>query len=205
MGSETLIRPAPADVAAYILAGGASQRMGESKARLLIGGTAAACHLARGLTPHVRSVWLVAKPDQGLEDLGLPMLYDTTAERALVHGVRAALQAPGPPWRFVCACDMPGVDADILARLWQAAARARAPGSCLRHAERHTPEPVPSLWHADVAARVTPQWGLAAQDWIRAAGLVTSVATPEEAAALGNLNTPDAWRDFRARGQHGTT
>ena len=190
--------PPPASVGAYLLAGGASQRMGRSKALLLLDGEPMVLRPARQLAPHVASVHLVGKRSQELEGLGFPLLYDEREEHALVHGLRAALLAPGPEWRFVSACDMPEVGAEMLGRLWRAAKAAGAPGSYFQRPDREEPEPLPSLWRAEVAARLVPAWGFAARDWVRHAGLLACAATAAETAALANVNTPDEWSAYTA-------
>lgn len=190
--------PPRSSVGAYLLGGGASVRMGRDKTRLEIDGEPVVRRLARRLAGVVCNVTLVAKRDQGFEDLGLPLLYDDTEERGLVHGLRAALVAPGPTWRFVCACDMPEVGAQALGRLWDAAHESGAPGSCFQRHDRDVPEPLPSLWHADVV--IAPDWGMSARDWVRGAGLRIDVLDATQAGLLANLNTPEAWQnDAQAR------
>ncbi len=190
-----MLLPRRSSVGAYLLAGGASVRMGRDKARLEIDGEAVVQRLSRALARVVCKVTLVAKRDQGFEDLGLPLLYDDTEERGLVHGLRAALVAPGPEWRFICACDMPHVGAQALARLWGAARILGAPGSCFQCRDRQVPEPLPSLWRADVGARVAPHWGMSARDWVRNAGLAIDVLDTTQSGMLANLNTPQAWHE----------
>lgn len=190
--STQAILPPRAGIAAYLLAGGASTRMGQCKARLDLDGEPLVRHLARALAPWVQEVVVVAKPSQGLEDLGLPLLFDATQEHALVHGIRTALQAPGPEWRLLCACDMPGVGPEVLQRLWRSA-HAGA-GSYMRLGERD--EPLPSLWRAEVGRRITPEWGLVARDWLRHAGLL-ACRLDAPSGALWNVNTPAEWQRYR--------
>lgn len=190
----------PDQVHAFVLVGGASRRMGQDKALLELDGMPAAGWIASQLAPHVGGVWIVAKRGQGFEDLGLPVLHDVSEERALVHGIRAALEAAGPPWRFLVACDMPGVSyGETLAALWQAARTAGTHGSFPRRLDRAGLEPLPSLWHSEVARAIRPDWGLEAQGWLRAAGLAEWHVPAAEDAQLENLNTPEDWQAFRSR------
>jgi molybdopterin-guanine dinucleotide biosynthesis protein A len=191
--------PTSLDVEAFILAGGRSRRMGRDKARLNWDGEPLVRRLAARIAPAVARVRLVAKPDSDLADLGLEMLYDAAPEPALVHGIRAALMAPGLAWRWLLGCDMPGVDAAVLGALQPAAVAARAPGAAPWLPGCDAPEPLPSLWHRDVGAAVTPAWGFAARDWVQRARLAVWHVEPQTAAALANLNTPEDWDAWRRR------
>jgi molybdopterin-guanine dinucleotide biosynthesis protein A len=183
-------------VDAFILVGGRSVRMGADKARLTLDGAPLVATLARRIAPVVARVRLVAKPGVSYADIGLECIYDCEPEPALVHGLRAALAAPGPPWRWVLACDMPEIDASVLANLWSAAQAARALGSAPRLAGRASPEPLPSLWHRDVLAAVRSEWGSAARDWVGAAGLAPWDVPEIDTGRFRNLNTPAAWREY---------
>ncbi len=186
-------------VEAFILAGGESRRMGTSKARLVWKNRPLVASLAATIAPAVAAVRLVTKPGTGLEDLGLPVLYDPVAEPALVHGIAAALAAPGPEWRWLLACDMPGVDATVLAALWQVAQAARAPGSYVQRPDCADLEPLPSLWHRDLGQRVNAGWGLAARDWVRHAGLVPWHVPRIGVERFANVNTPAEWEEWQWR------
>jgi molybdopterin-guanine dinucleotide biosynthesis protein A len=194
---------ATAQVEAFILAGGASRRMGCEKSRLLVDGRPLVVRLAAALAPHVARLWLVAKRGADVEDLGIPVLYDDSPQRALVHGLLAVLRAPGAEWRFVLACDMPGVDGEILAAMWRTAQAHAAPGSVPRLPGNSAPEPLPSLWHRSLAAGAGTAWGLAARDWVRAARLAVWDVPAELAPRLVNLNTPEEWRAWSGRAPGG--
>jgi molybdopterin-guanine dinucleotide biosynthesis protein A len=185
-------------VEAFILVGGQSRRMGTDKARLMLHGVSLLATLAQHIAPAVARVRVVGKPGMNFDDLGLTCLVDDEAETALVHGLRAALAAPGPPWRWVLACDMPDIDAGMLHGLWSAAAAARTLGSAPRLAGRTAGEPLPSLWHRDVLAAVRPEWGMAARNWVTAAGLALWDVPPADTARFQNVNTPEAWESYLA-------
>ncbi|MFQ5599397.1 MAG: molybdenum cofactor guanylyltransferase [Candidatus Krumholzibacteriia bacterium] len=186
-------------VAAYILAGGASWRMGADKARLILDGTPVVRVLAARLSACVSSVELVVKRSQERSDLGLPLLYDDADGRALVIGIRTALTAPGPPWRFILACDMPGVDAAVLRALWRTAQDAGASGSCPQRYDRQVPEPLPSLWHARLALQMSAEWGMAAKSWVRHAGLAVWHVPESGSDWFANVNTRGEWERYRRR------
>jgi molybdenum cofactor guanylyltransferase len=185
-------------VEAFILVGGQSRRMGTDKARLMLDGVSLLATLAQRIAPAVARVRLVGKPGMNFDDLGLACIVDEEAEPALVHGLRAALAAPGSPWRWVLACDMPDIDAAMLHGLWGAAAAARSLGSAPRLAGRTAGEPLPSLWHRDVLAAVRPEWGMAARDWVTAARLALWDVPPADSARFRNVNSPAAWESYLA-------
>ena len=195
------VKPAPdrSAVEAFILAGGQSRRMGRDKARLALDGVPLVLALARGIAPGVARVRVVCKPGTAFDDCGLECVHDREEETALVHGVRAALAVPGAAWRWLLACDMPGIDAGILAALWAAARAGGALGSAPRLPGASAPEPLPSLWHRDLLARVRPAWGHAARDWVREAELALWDVPPAWAARFANLNTPAQWRAYVER------
>lgn len=197
MSPDELFLPGHAQV--FILAGGESRRMGRDKARLAWNGAPLVRVLCDAVAPYVAHVWLVCKVDSGCEDLGIPLLYDRAPGRALVHGLQAALEAPGPAWRFVLACDMPGVDGGVLQALWRTAHAAAAPGSFPCRGDRGAVEPVPSLWHHDLAAQAGPGWGLAARDWVARAGLAAWHVPQTADGAFANVNTPEDWKDWQCR------
>jgi len=189
----------PEMIAAYILAGGRSRRMGEAKSDLLLNGEPVVRQIAARIRDQVASVRLVMKPDAGPTVHGLSVVHDAGTDTALVHGIRAALAEPGPDWRWVLACDMPLVNGSVLRGLWEAAQSAGAPGACVLLPGRDEPDPLPSLWHRDIARRIDLAWGLIARDWLRLADLaVWHVAAPQT-ACFENLNTQAAWQDFRRR------
>jgi molybdopterin-guanine dinucleotide biosynthesis protein A len=95
---------------------------------------------------------------------------------------------------------MPGIDLEVLEALGRAAGRAGTPGACPRRAGSRAPEPLPSLWHAECAAAIRPDWGLEARAWVGRAGLVAWDVPPEFEARFVNLNTPEDWSRWRRGG-----
>jgi molybdopterin-guanine dinucleotide biosynthesis protein A len=179
--------------AAYVLAGGASRRMGRDKATLEIHGRSLLEHIARSVQPSVAQVYAVLKESAPAAwACGLPIVRERTTERALVHGIRTVLAAPGPSWRYILACDMPDVGTDALALLWRGAHSAAAPGACVRSTRGL--EPLPSLWHTEIASAIREDWGLSARRWATAAGL--AVVDAEEPGWLVNVNTPSEWGEY---------
>jgi molybdopterin-guanine dinucleotide biosynthesis protein A len=171
--------------------------MGTPKAALQLEGSTLVEHIAGAIRVCASAIYVVAKPDDDVSAYGLPVIRDHSVEPALVHGIRAVLSAPGPVWRWIVACDMPSVNADLLRCLWMAAQRQAAPGACARLPGRIDCEPLPSLWHRDTAAHIVPQWGWSARAWLRAAGLAVWDVPTDAVAAFANVNTPADWDAYR--------
>jgi molybdopterin-guanine dinucleotide biosynthesis protein A len=192
----------PQRIAAFVLVGGRSRRMGRNKARLAWKGTTLLQALFDRLHPVVGSFALIAKSSQDYADLPFPVLHDPRPQQALVHGIEAALRAPGPPWRLLLACDMPGVDASVVQALWR---WADAEGAGSHPLLANHAEPLPSLWHHGVGRRIDASWGLRAQDWLVHAGLTPWPVPDEDRRRLVNVNTPADWRAWRAAQEEGET
>jgi molybdopterin-guanine dinucleotide biosynthesis protein A len=102
-------------VTGVLLAGGRASRMGgRDKAFAAVDGEAIAVRtvrLFRTLFPQV----LVAtnKPDR-FHALEVETVADTFVDCGPLAGIHAAMQRAVHPWIFVAACDMPGLDADVI-------------------------------------------------------------------------------------------
>src|SRR6266699_1655303 len=95
---------------AFILAGGASSRMGTDKSRLLLGGQTFVEQIARELLQVAESVTLVGrKSDKG--ELKLPSTRDLHKHWGALGGLHAALSACQSEWAAVVACDLPFITA----------------------------------------------------------------------------------------------
>lgn len=102
------------EIEGFILAGGASSRMGQDKARLRLGGATFIERSAQALgaiTPHVRLV--SARADSAA--LGLPVVTDFFPQCGALGGLHAALTVCRAPWAAIVSCDLPFVTGE----LWQ--------------------------------------------------------------------------------------
>jgi molybdopterin-guanine dinucleotide biosynthesis protein A len=100
----------------FILAGGASSRMGEDKSRLSLGGRTFVESAARRLRAVTTRVSVVSSRD-GAESHGLPLVRDLRAGLGALGGLHAALASCRSEWAAVVACDLPFVTGELLARL----------------------------------------------------------------------------------------
>lgn len=102
------------DFDAFILAGGASSRMGTDKSQLLIDQHTFTERIARTLLELTDSVTIVGRsPD----DSTLPTVPDVYPHWGALGGLHAALTACNREWAIVVACDLPFVTAELFSRL----------------------------------------------------------------------------------------
>jgi molybdopterin-guanine dinucleotide biosynthesis protein A len=95
----------------FLLAGGASRRMGRDKARLRLGGASFVARVEGALAPHVARVRIVGRRwDEG----GLSCIEDLRPGLGPLAGIESALAHAGGAGVFVVACDLPLVTADFL-------------------------------------------------------------------------------------------
>ncbi len=118
-----------APLAAVVLAGGASRRMGRDKAALPYQGGTLIEHVVSAVGIRCAPVFVIAAPGQPLPALDAEVLRDEVREVgplvATGRGLRAAADV-GAPWTFVCAVDMPYLDAALIDVLVDSARRVDA-------------------------------------------------------------------------------
>ena len=189
------------DVLGVVLAGGLARRMGGGdKTRLRIGGRTILERVLARLRPQCTSLILNANGDPArFADTGLAIVPDSVPDFAgPLAGILAALDwaaAHAPELAHVVSApgDCPFLPNDLVARLFSARARERAPLACARSGEwRH---PVIGLWPVDLRGDLrkalldeglhkieiwTARHGVAIADW---------PATPVD--PFFNVNTPD--------------
>lgn len=101
-------------IEAFILAGGASRRMGTDKSQLLLNGKTFTQHIAEALHSVASTVTVVGRqPD----DSGLSSKPDVYPQWGALGGVHAALSGCESEWAIIVACDMPYVTSDLFSRL----------------------------------------------------------------------------------------
>ena len=98
---------------AFILAGGASRRMGTDKSQLLIDRQTFADRIAETLSKVADSVTLVG----GQGGSNLPAVQDFYPQWGALGGLHAALAACQQEWAIVVACDLPFVTAELFSFL----------------------------------------------------------------------------------------
>jgi len=102
-----------AQIEAFILAGGASSRMGSDKSQLLLDDQTFVERIAVTLRMVTNSVSLVGS----FNNSELPTVADVYPKWGALGGLHAALSACRRDWAIVVACDLPLVTADLFQHL----------------------------------------------------------------------------------------
>src|SRR4051812_26365262 len=100
-------------IEAFILAGGASSRMGTDKSQLLLDDQTFVERIADTLLTVTDSIRLVG----GQENSQLPTVADVYPKWGALGGLHAALTACRREWAIVVACDLPLVTGELFQRL----------------------------------------------------------------------------------------
>jgi molybdopterin-guanine dinucleotide biosynthesis protein A len=103
-------------VAAYILAGGKSSRMGRDKALLDFGGTPLILRIASLAQPLTGAPAIVGPPDR-YANLNLRVIPDDAAGIGPLGGIATALRDSREPWNLILGCDLPLLTSEWLAYL----------------------------------------------------------------------------------------
>jgi molybdopterin-guanine dinucleotide biosynthesis protein A len=181
--------------AGYVLVGGRSSRMGRDKALLPFRGKTLAEHVAGAVAEAAGSVTLVGDPEE-YGFLGLPVIPDRLQGAGPLAGIQAALQASEAGWNLVVACDMPGINAEFLARLLDAAKSQNS--DCLLPAGRSDlPEPLCAVYHRRCLPVISAALARRVHKVTDAlSGLDVRMWPVNTAQWLANMNTPQEWDRF---------
>jgi molybdopterin-guanine dinucleotide biosynthesis protein A len=181
----------------FVLAGGASKRMGQDKALLPYRGTTLVEHVAKTVSEAAGSVALIGDPDR-LGHLGLTVFPDEPPGSGPASGIYTALRVTTTDWNLVVACDMPGVSADMLRDLLRAAETSVR--NCVAAIGPYgQPEPLCAVYHRrglPAVARAIRDKRLRMRDLIKEIG---AIWIRVDASALANVNTPTEWAEFEAK------
>ncbi|MDG4475744.1 molybdenum cofactor guanylyltransferase [Thiovibrio frasassiensis] len=103
-----------AQVAGVVLAGGKSSRFGSNKALALHQGTALIQTITRRLAGLFPEILLITNSPEAYDFLGWPMAADRYRGCGPLAGIHAALQTISQPRAFVCGCDMPLLNPELI-------------------------------------------------------------------------------------------
>jgi molybdopterin-guanine dinucleotide biosynthesis protein A len=101
------------DTEAFILAGGASSRMGPDKSQLPLEGQTFTERIAETLLKLTASVYVVGRQAES----SLPSVADVYPQWGALGGLHAALTACKREWAIVVACDLPFATAELFSFL----------------------------------------------------------------------------------------
>jgi molybdopterin-guanine dinucleotide biosynthesis protein A len=176
--------------AGYVLAGGASSRMGRNKALLNFGGEPLV----------VRAASVVAATGIGVTVVGPPELYEPFALRAIpddepglgpLGGIATALGHSDRPWNLILAVDLPNVTAEWLAALLDRAFGSAA-DAILPRSERGL-EPLCSVYHRRCLAPIRSALG-------RGVRKITDGLAGPPACRIEEI-APEEWNRFAPGGR----
>jgi len=183
--------------AGYVLAGGASSRMGRDKALLPMRGSTLLQQVAREVLAAAGSVTVIGPPER-YQGLGLTVVSDLNPGQGPLGGIHTALSVTTADWNLIVACDMPDIKASFLAELLSNAEASGADCLIPQNAGGRR-EPLCGVYHRRCLARIAS----AADAGIRKVtdglqGLRSAAWRPETSEMFTNLNTPQDWSDQNA-------
>ena len=113
------------EVSGFVLAGGASRRMGFDKARLSFGSERLVERLILLLRAICRSVAIIGPPDT-FADTGIQVYQDEVPGRGPLGGIHTGLRRARTEFSLFLGCDMPLMDQRFLRYLCEQALASRA-------------------------------------------------------------------------------
>lgn len=189
-----------ADIEGFILAGGASSRMGADKALLRLGGEPFVGRVGRALAAVAPRVRVISSRHES-SAFPFEVVPDRFEGRGAIGGLHAALKACEAAWAVVVSCDLPFVTGELLARL----ASLRGPGveAIAPTQEDGRRQPLCALYARDACLPVVERLILAGE--LRPRALLSQVRSRlvgfEELKDLdgsglffSNVNTPEDYR-----------
>ncbi len=180
----------------FILAGGASSRMGVDKSQLLLGREKMFERAAVALSSVTSNVAVVSSRHQD-NAFPFPVVRDIQEARGALGGIHAALKKARAPWVAIVSCDLPFVTGRLFERLASFALEGRDAIAPIQQDGR--PQPLCALYRRDACLKVVEE--LLNKDELRPRVLLARVRTfwvkPEDLCDLPgqklfflNVNTP---------------
>ncbi|HEY0004357.1 MAG TPA: molybdenum cofactor guanylyltransferase [Pyrinomonadaceae bacterium] len=190
------------EIEGFILAGGASSRMGRDKARLSLGQKQFVERIADALRHIADRLSLVGARDPAAA-WRWPNVPDVHKSWGALGGLHAALKASRAPWAAVVACDLPFVTGELFLRL---AARREGFDAVVPLQMDGRRQPLCALYRVSQCLDQTEK--LIAEGERRPRALLDKIRTrlvqPEELADLegaalffSNINTPEDYEQAK--------
>ena len=134
-------------IAAFILAGGASSRMGTDKSQLRLEQQTFTQRIAETLLQLTDSVFIVGRDS---DESSLRSVADVYPKWGALGGIHAALAACSREWAIVVACDLPFVTSEIFSYL---AEQRMDHDAVVPIQEDGRPQPLAALYRVDPCLR----------------------------------------------------
>jgi len=186
-------------VSGYVLAGGASSRMGQDKALLPYRGTTLVERLARMVREAAGEVAVIGDPEK-YGGLGYPVFADQLPGCGPLGGLHTALTMSSADWNLVVACDMPGISADILRTLVNGAG-ASSNKWVVAASGGGEMEPLCAVYHRRCLAAVSRAIQEKRFKMKELLAELDPLIVPVDPVALWNVNTPAEWAEFEGKRQ----
>jgi molybdopterin-guanine dinucleotide biosynthesis protein A len=196
-------------VAAFILVGGMSSRMGREKGLLKLAGEPLILRTARLVEPLVAEVTVVGPPDR-YAALGLRTIADqnlpgrtATETQTPLAGIATALNATNAPWNLILACDLPYLTAEWLD--WLLAHAADSSAQIVMPRTSNGLEPLAALYRRECAAPIVGVLERGVRKVIDALAEFRMELVPEsawskldpEGRVLRNMNAPPDYEEAK--------
>ncbi len=178
-------------LSAFLLAGGASSRMGRDKALIPFRDKPLLVHLAEMLKSVSNSFHILAPPGR-YEAFGYPILPDLRENCGPMAAIESALSHSPQNWNLVVACDLPFLTPEWLILLRDTAFSSPSVRCVASATSPDTPNPLAAVWHRSALPAV--RTSLDAGNF-RVRSLLSSIETkiliPPNPQILANWNRPE--------------
>jgi molybdenum cofactor guanylyltransferase len=182
-------RPA---TAGFVLAGGASRRMGSDKALLPFRGRTLVEHVAAAVREAAGIVTIIGNPER-YGHFGIRVLADERPGFGPLGGVITALATGSVEWSLVVACDLAGITAAFLLELLDAA-HSSSGLECLVPRSPVGLEPLCAVWHISALPKLRCALEAGRLKMKEVVLLLETRIWPvADSQFFRNINTPDEW------------
>lgn len=189
-------------VAGFVLAGGASSRMGRNKAFLRFGNRTLVEIVASAVREAAGNVTIVGPPDI-YRDFGFPVVADQTdlAEPLAgpLAGIETALRQSCADWNLVVACDMPRVSPALLRQILDEAEEHPEAGCILPQSADGFAEPLCAAYSKSILPAISQALAGGIRKVTEALPRESIHYLPMSDEGFQNINTPDEWRRVSER------
>jgi len=195
IGAANAPADAPAGLGSLVLAGGASERMGLDKARLVYEGEPQVQRIARLLERVAPPVYVSVRPSQAKDKVfrGLRLLPDEEGGIGPLEGIlRAFREAPSRAW-LVVAVDMPFLTEPVLRRLVESRDPERH-ATAYRNPEIDGPEPVCAIYEPAMLSVLQERKSRGRYSLQMLRDLPVKLVEPLDPAELRNINSLEEYR-----------